>query len=225
MLVRPPRTSRRYLEQQQRKEKHNNMSAIFGPPKDKVKERHSISGNLVETTINSFAPEEFPAMPANNQPSMPLEPGFGLALRQALECCSEDPSRYILHGAWLDVTDKKFHYVVGTNGRCLYSANSFCFDLKKSVVIPDSKFLEWPDLMDQEPGALSVEPGEEAQEAKDGKPAKEAKPGWVKLQSGRWTFLTKEIQGTFPNWKQAVSVIRRQQPNGSIKLVLMGVGV
>ena len=94
---------------------------------------------------------------------MPLEPGFGLALRQALECCSEDSTRYILKGACLDVRDKKLHYVVGTNGRCLFSANSFCFDLKKSVVIPDSKFLEWPDLLDEEPASLSVEPGQEAE--------------------------------------------------------------
>ena len=113
-------------------------------------------------------------MPKVNQPSMPLEPGFGLALRQALECCSEDSTRAILKGACLDVRDKKLHYVVASNGRCLFSANSFCFDLKKSVVIPDSKFLEWPDLMDEEPASLSVEPGEEAEPAKDGKPAKEA---------------------------------------------------
>jgi hypothetical protein len=83
---------------------------------------------------------------------------------QAFECCSEDSSRYILKGACLDVRESKLHYVVGTNGRCLFSANSFCFDLKKSVVIPDSKFLEWPDFMDEERSSLSMEPGEEAEQ-------------------------------------------------------------
>jgi DNA polymerase III sliding clamp (beta) subunit (PCNA family) len=170
--------------------------------KDKVKVRYSIGGSLVERTISSLAPDEFPPTPKVNQPSIPLEPGFGLALRQALECCSEDPTRYILRGACLDVTDQKFHYIVGTNGRCLFSANSFCFDLKKSVVIPDSKFLEWPDLMDEEPASLSVEPGQEEVPAKNGQPAIDAKPGWVKLESGRWTYITKEIMGKFPNWKQ-----------------------
>jgi DNA polymerase III sliding clamp (beta) subunit (PCNA family) len=172
--------------------------------KDKVKLRYSIGGNPVERTISSLAPDEFPPMPAINQPCIPLESGFGLALRQALACCSEDPSRYILRSACLDVTDKKFHYIVGTNGRCLFSANSFCFDLKKPVVIPDSKFLEWPDLLDEEPASLSVEPGQEEVPAKNGKPAIEAKPEWIKIESGRWTFITKEILGKFPNWKQAV---------------------
>ena len=170
--------------------------------KEKVKLWYCIGGNQVRQSVKALPADEFPPVPKVNQPSIPLEPGFGLALRQALECCSDDSTRSILKGACLDVRDKKLHYVVGTNGRCLFSANSFCFDLKKSVIIPDSKFLEWPDLLDEEPASLSVEPGEEAKPAKDGKPAKEGTAGWVKLESGRWTFITKEISGEFPNWKQ-----------------------
>ena len=60
--------------------------------KDKVKVRYSIGGNLVERSINTLPPDEFPPMPKINQASIPLEPGFGLALRQALACCSEDSS-------------------------------------------------------------------------------------------------------------------------------------
>ena len=135
---------------------------------------------------------------------MAVGPGFGLALRQALECCSDDSARRILQGACLDVRDKQFHYIVGTNGRCLFSANSFCFDLEKPVVIPASKFLAWPDLLEDEPATLAVEPGQEEVPAKDGQPAIEARPGWMKLESGRCTFITKEIQGQFPNWKQAL---------------------
>jgi len=173
---------------------------------EKVKLWYSIGGNQVRQTVNALPANEFPPVPKVNQPPLPLEPGFGLALRQALQCCSEDSSRAILNGVCLDVRESKLHYVVGTNGRCLFSANSFCFDLKKSVVIPDSKFLEWPDLLDEEPGSLSVEPGEEAQPAKDGKPTQEGKPGWVKLESGRWTFITKETYGEFPNWKQVIPI-------------------
>ena len=172
--------------------------------KEKVKLRYSIAGNPVEQNVNTLPANEFPPVPKFTQPAIPLQPGFGLALRQALECCSEDSSRYILKGACLDVRDPKLHYVVGTNGRCLFSANSFGFDLKKSVVIPDSRFVEWPDLLDEQPASLGVEPGQAAEPAKNGKPAKEGQPGWVKLESGRWTFITKEIYGEFPNWKQVV---------------------
>lgn len=172
--------------------------------KEKVKLWYSIAGNQVRQSVNSLPADEFPPVPKINQPSIPLEAGFGLALRQALHCCSEDSSRYILKGACLDVRESKLHYVVASNGRCLFSANSFCFDLKKSVIIPDSKFLEWPDLLGEEPAYLSVEPGEEAQPAKDGKPGQEGTAGWVKLESGRWTFITKEIYGEYPSWKQVL---------------------
>jgi DNA polymerase III sliding clamp (beta) subunit (PCNA family) len=172
--------------------------------KEKVKLRYSIGASLVERSINSLPAGEFPPVPTIKQHSLPLEPGFGLALRQALECCSDDSARRILQGACLDVRDKQFHYIVGTNGRCLFSANSFCFDLEKPVVIPDSKFLAWPDLLEDELATLAVKPGQDEVPAKDGQPAIEARPGWVKLECGRWTFVTKEIQGQFPNWKQVM---------------------
>lgn len=172
--------------------------------KDKVKVRHSIAGATVEQTMRTLPVNEFPSAPTISGTPMPLEPGFGVALKQAFQCRSEDSSRYILTGACLDVTDKKYHYVVGTNGRFLFSANSFCFDLQKSIIIPDSKFLDWTDLMDEPPCTLAVEPGQEEQAPKDGKPGKEAIPGWVKFESPRWAFATKEICGKFPNWKQVI---------------------
>jgi DNA polymerase III sliding clamp (beta) subunit (PCNA family) len=177
---------------------------IISESKDKVKLRYNIAGNVVEQNISTLSAADFPPAPVVKQPGTQLEPQFVQALKEALSCCSADSSRRVLNGACLDVTDKKLHYIVGTNGRCLYSANSFCFDLKKSVVIPDSKFLEWPDLMEEEPVTMSLEPGEEEEPAKNGKPAKEAKPGWIKFQTSRWTYITKEIDGKFPNWKQAV---------------------
>jgi hypothetical protein len=153
---------------------------------------------------------EFPRVPKVNQPAIRLEPGFGTALRQALECCSDNPARPLLNGACLDVRDSQFHYVVGTNGKVLFSANSFGFDLPQSVIIPDSPFLEWTGFLGEEPGLLSVEPGQEAEPANERQPAQQARPAYVKLQAGPWTFITEEIPGKFPDWKQAVP-----RPNGN----------
>lgn len=177
---------------------------IIPEAKDKVKIRYNIAGNRVEQTISTFAVQDYPPAPRINQPSIQLEPQFGQALKEALTCCSDDSSRYVLQGACLDVNDKKFHYIVGTNGRMLFSANSFCFNLTKSVIIPDSKFLTWSDFLDDQPAFISVEPGKEAEKAKDGKPAIEAEAGWIKLESPRWSFVTREIDGKFPDWKNCV---------------------
>ena len=110
----------------------------------------------------------------------------------------------MLRGACLDVADKKLHYIVATNGRALYSANSFAFDLQKSVIIPESKFLNWTDLMD-EGCKLAVEP-----------PTKGSSQGYIQLASDRWTYITREIDGRYPNWKQAVPVMA--SPKTVIKL-------
>lgn len=177
---------------------------------DKLKLRYSVAGLLVEQDVPTWPVAEFPRVPKVNSPALRLEPEFGTALRQALECCSHNPARRILNRACLDVTDPQFHYLVGSNGRMLFSANSFCFDLKKSVVIPDSPFLEWTGFLEEEPGLLSVEPGQEAEPAHEGQPAKEARPGYVKLEAGPWTFITEEIPEKFPDWKQAVP-----RPNGN----------
>jgi DNA polymerase III sliding clamp (beta) subunit (PCNA family) len=159
-------------------------------PKEKVKLRYSMGGSPLEQSVPTLDLKEWPPVPEVNQPATALDKEFGVALKQALECCSNDPSRYILRGACLDVADKKYHYIVSTNGRMLYSANSFCFDLQKTVVIPDSKFLSASDFLDDEGGLLSVGAGKDV--------------NYVKLESPRWTYVSKQIEGNYPNWKQVV---------------------
>jgi hypothetical protein len=81
---------------------------------------------------------------------------------------------------------------VASNGTALFAANSFTFGLQKSVIIPDSKFLNWTDLMEN--GCqFAVEP-----------PAKGSSQGFIQLASGRWTFITRELDARFPHWKQSV---------------------
>jgi DNA polymerase III sliding clamp (beta) subunit (PCNA family) len=169
--------------------------------KDQARLRYSISGSMIEQEAKGLPVKEWPQVPEFEAPPIKLEKGFGSALKQALECCSDDPIRYVLNGACLDVEDNKFHYVVGTNGRMLYSANSFCFDLKKPVIIPDSKFLAWTDLLDEEGCGLGT-----------GRLGKQSTVEWVKLESSRWSFITKQIDGNFPNWKQVI-------PKSNVKAV------
>ena len=172
--------------------------------KDKLKLRYPLGGSLMDQTLNSLPVAEFPPLPKISQPDNPLGPEFGLAIKQALQCCCDNPSRPELQGACLDVEDKKAHYVVSANGRLLFSTNSFAFDLKKSITIPDSKFLSWTDLMDTG-CTLAVEP-----------PAKTETTGWIRLASPRWTFITREIDRPFPKWKQYVPATIN--PNTVIKL-------
>jgi len=168
-----------------------------------TKLRYNLGGNPVHQSVNTIELDQWPPMPTITAPATPLPPGFGEALKQAMACCSDNPTRQVLRGACLDARDAKAHYVVGTNGQFLYSANSFTFPVKDAIIVPDSKFITGSGLLDSESCSLTVQPGK--------------KPSGVKhlcLQNKQWQFVTKEIDGQYPNWKQCVPMI-----NGSWTLV------
>ncbi len=168
-----------------------------------TKLRYYIGGSPVQQPVNTLPIGEWPIVPAITAPSTPLPDSFGESLKQAMQCCSEDTSRHVLRGACLDARDEKAHYVVGTNGRCLYAANSFSFPLKEAVIIPDSKFINGSSLLDGEPCSLAVQPGKKPSDVKQ-----------ISLQNKQWQFITREIEGEYPNWKQVVPTV-----NGSWTLV------
>ena len=158
--------------------------------------RYFIGGSPVQQPVNTLPLKEWPASPEITVDSTPLQPGFGEALKQAMQCCSGDPSRQILRGACLDARDAKAHYIVGTNGRVLFAANSFTFPLKEALIIPDSKFINGSGLLDMEPCFLAVQPGKKPSEVKH-----------ICLRSKQWQFVTREIEGLYPNWKQVVPTV------------------
>ncbi len=172
--------------------------------KTKISVNYQLAGSEMQKSLESVAVDEFPALPTISQTGFAVGPEFGVAVKQAFQCCSTDPSRQILNGACLDLTDAKLHYVVGTNGRILFSANSFCFDLKKSVILPNHKFLHSTELMDAG-CVVAVEP-----------PAKKEETGWIKLSNPNWTYIIREIHGPFPNWRQCVPLT--EKPRTLIKL-------
>ena len=154
--------------------------------------RYPIAGNRVERPVEILELKEWPQSPSVAGAGINVTQELKTALQEAFACASSDASRYVLQGAFLDVRDPKAHYVVGTNGRILFSANSFNFDLKQSLIVPDRKFLHWKEFLDDGDWQLSVQPAEAN------------KGGWLQLKSNRWTFVTKQVEGEYPNWKQVV---------------------
>ncbi len=160
--------------------------------KDKVRLRYQIGNSPVEQRLSALETKDWPPTPRITSPAVPLGPEFGPALKEALQSASEDSSRAVLQGAHVDVSDKQAHYIVGTNGRVLYAANSFCFDLPQSVTIPNLKILGWNGFFAESGCTLAVtnDPRQET--------------GWLQLQSGPWTLTARPVAGVFPNWRQAL---------------------
>jgi DNA polymerase III sliding clamp (beta) subunit (PCNA family) len=158
------------------------------------------AGTLIKKPLKHVALDEFPPGTEVNTEPVQLDNAFKEALQQAFDCASEDSSRHVLHGACLDVSKKEAHYVVGTDGRHLFSANSFLFDIPESVIVPRGKFLTWPGFTEDGPWTLRFQRETKPEKA----PKTYVSPTWVRLDSDHWTYVSKPIEGPFPNWKHAI---------------------
>ena len=158
--------------------------------KFKAKLRYQVAGSSLEQSVATLSPDEFPPTPKVTEPACKMPENFGETLRQAFETSSSDQSRYVLQGAYLDVKEPKCYTIVSTNGRCLFAANTFKFDLKQSVNLSRQKFLEWKGFLQ---GQCEMAVKSDKSNSK-----------WVKLTTPRWECVVKQIDGNFPNWRQVV---------------------
>jgi len=143
-----------------------------------------ISENIENPDVDSF-----PQEPEFKMEPVALPESFSRRFSEALGCSSTDSTRYVLNGALLDVSGPADagHYLVGTDGRHLFSANSFTLPIQESAIIPSYKILLWRGLADV-PWAL----------------ASEKKGALVRIAAGDWTLTMKTIDGNYPNWRQVV---------------------
>lgn len=151
---------------------------------------YEIGGRPVESKLEQMDVVEWPAEPVVVSTSTALTPAFKLSLKEAMECASTDTSRYTLSGACVDVQNKDGHYVVATNGQHLYAGNSFKFDLTASILIPAHKFINWSGLAADGDWRLSV--------------VKKQNTPWLKITSDHWDYVSKQIEGNYPNWRQVM---------------------
>jgi len=148
--------------------------------------RFALANNLGASKVKPLPVDQFPQVPRIKTEAVPLTPSVRESLHQALECASTDETRYILNGVFIDASNPKAFNVVGTDGRHLYSANSFTLPIKLSLLIPSHKFLGWKEFNS------------------DGEWQMKADSDHIQLSSRRWRFITRQIQGNYPNWRQTV---------------------
>jgi len=148
--------------------------------------RFPLGNETGESKVPFVVPDEFPQTPRLKAEAIPLPSDLRRSLLEAMECASIDSTRYVINGAFIDTGNPKANYIVGTDGKHLYSANSFALPLKHSVILPSHKFLGWKEFNH------------------DGEWQLKADDKHVQLSTRRWRFISKQIEGTYPNWRQTV---------------------
>ena len=155
--------------------------------------QYAIGNQVAEAKVDLIPVDEFPPIPKVSGEAVPLPDALRRSIHEALDCASTDPTRQLINSAFIDVSKAGAHYVVGTDGRHLYSSNSFNLPLKKSVILPTHKFLGWKEFNADGEWQMRVEE----------KPAKDTAP-LLQLSSRRWRFITRQHEGVYPNWRQVV---------------------
>jgi len=155
--------------------------------------RHSLAGRPVDQPLIPLSLFEWPIEPRIDAPAVALDESIKEGILRAFACCSSETTRAAIMGAWLDASDPNAHYVMGTDGRHLFSANSFKLDLNEPVFIPHHAFLERPEVRNDGTWSLALQPGE-----------REGDAGWLQIRSQRWTFTTRQQDHSMPNWRLVV---------------------
>ena len=154
---------------------------------------YAIGTQVAETKVASLPPQDFPEIPRIKGEPVAIDDTLRQSIHEALECASIDETRLILNGAYIDTTKPDAHYVVGTDGRHLYSSNSFRLPLKDSLIIPTHKFIGWKEFNSDGEWQMKV-----------AAPEKKEDVGHLQISSRRWRYITRQIEGNFPNWRQVV---------------------
>jgi DNA polymerase III sliding clamp (beta) subunit (PCNA family) len=158
---------------------------------EKVLIKFPIGNQLASEHLASLAAEEFPSVPKIKTEPVPINADIRQSLLEALQCAGTDETRLILNGAFIDVSGKCQH-IVGTDGRHMFSSNSFTLPLKDSVLVPNHRFLEWKEFNNDGEWQLRVQAAEKDE------------PGKLQISSRRWRFISKVHEGMYPNWRQVV---------------------
>ena len=108
--------------------------------------RFPVGSQIVEHRCDTLALDEFPKIDECQGEPIRLDEALRQSIHEAFQCASSDPARYVLNGACLDVSKPQAHYVVATDGRHLFTSNSFTLPLTESLIIPCHRFLGWREF-------------------------------------------------------------------------------
>ena len=148
--------------------------------------KFALADSLGEQKVKHIPADEFPMTPRIKADTIALPGDLRQSIHEAMECASVDSTRSVLNGTFIDTSNPKANYIVGTDGKHLYSANSFILPLKNSIIIPNHKFLGWKEFNSD--GEWQMKVDDKA----------------VQLSSRRWRFISKQIDGTYPNWRNTI---------------------
>lgn len=145
---------------------------------------YRVAGLPVTLPLGHVVLSDYPATPTAEGEVINLPEGVIGAMQEALDCASDDSTRYLLNSVLLDA-----HAVVATDGRQLYRRNSLELPVPEAgAIFPSSGVIHaLPDIAADL--RLWNAPG--------GTP-------FAQIDVGPWRWTTKLVAGNYPNYRRVI---------------------
>lgn len=135
--------------------------------------------------LDSFPVDDFVPIPeVKGGEAVILTADMREKVQQAFQCASEDPTRFTLTCAFLDVSQTP-HCIVGTDGVQMFISN-VPLPLRKNFMLPDHPFFQTKGINSDGDWCLTVT------------------ERLYRVTTPHWSFIGRNIEGNFLNWRQVV---------------------
>lgn len=161
-----------------------------------------ISTGTRSKVVKAPRPSTFPLPPVFTGKAHALPPAATRAINEAFRCASTDTTRHVINGISLD-TSRKGHHIVGTDGRHLYTANSFKLPLPSPAILAPNRLFDWKPIKEAKEWKLRT--------ARD----KQNRGGSYEITAGTWRIIGKLVDGDYPAWRQVLP--RKADLSSSVK--------
>ena len=156
---------------------------VFESGAEDVNIENHVGEHIVRQSVACMPPQDWP--PSQTEIKTQPAAGFLDTYRKLAPFASADQTRRVLNGVCIDVEAKGGPFMVTCDGRRL-SRWTLDLPIKKTCVVPISKFLAWTGLTgDERIGASKL-------------------GTWLGVQVGRWVYQVKLVEGVYPNWAQVI---------------------
>lgn len=165
-----------------------------------IKAVFSVRGRVTSFDLFCLQPEDFPQLPAVDWPGNPQVWGEAelSAIGQALDCSSDDPTRYVLNSVYADISGAPRGCIVATDGRRLYRSAQLAWMWLQKLDEDDKGFIMPKQAIATVNGELKNWPWRVRRTAR-----------YFMAEAGPWTLFTKLVEANFPNYRQVIPKAER----------------
>lgn len=155
--------------------------------------QYAIGSQVAEAKVDSLPVEEFPEIPRIKGDPIPVNDAVRQSIHDALECASTDETRF-------DPQQRFYRYA---QTRCsLRRRDRWSSCVQQQLVQPSIE--GFADHSGQQVRRLEGIQQRRRVATKVAPTEKKDEPGHVQISSRRWRYITRQIEGNYPNWRQVV---------------------